>query len=98
MELLDPNLLQERLAPGWELRFRDRVPYLFKVYSFDHYLSGVKFVSALAEIAEKMDHHPNILLGYRKVSVEIFTHFQQGITELDLRFSQACETAKSAFL
>ncbi|MDV6236352.1 4a-hydroxytetrahydrobiopterin dehydratase [Leptospira ellisii] len=97
MELLDPNVLKERLPPGWEVRFRDRVPHLFKIYSFDHYLSGVKFASALAEIAEKMDHHPDLLLSYRKVSVEIFTHFKQGITEQDLRFSQACETAKSAF-
>ncbi|PJZ55388.1 4a-hydroxytetrahydrobiopterin dehydratase [Leptospira barantonii] len=85
------NDLKEKIPSGWEVRFRDEVPFLSKTYSFNNYLSGVKFVDAIANIAEEMDHHPDILLVYRKVTVEIFTHSKKTITDLDLRFVHEAE-------
>lgn len=92
------NDLKEKIPSGWEVRFREDVPFLSKTYSFNNYLSGVRFVDSLAEIAEKMDHHPDILLVYRKVTVEIFTHSKNTVTDLDLRFVHEAEKDYNAFL
>ncbi|EQA55617.1 4a-hydroxytetrahydrobiopterin dehydratase [Leptospira kmetyi] len=85
------NDLKEKIPSGWEVRFREEAPFLSKTYSFNDYLGGVRFVDSLADLAEKMDHHPDILLVYRKVTVEIFTHSKKTITDLDLRFVQETE-------
>ncbi|EMJ96573.1 4a-hydroxytetrahydrobiopterin dehydratase [Leptospira alstonii] len=78
--------LSERIPSGWEVKLRENVPFLSKTFSFNTYLGGVEFVNALANVAEGLDHHPDIFLGYRKVTVEIFTHSKNTITDLDLRF------------
>ncbi|TGL99924.1 4a-hydroxytetrahydrobiopterin dehydratase [Leptospira barantonii] len=86
------NDLKDKIPPGWEVRFREEVPFLSKTYSFNDYLGGVRFVDSLADLAETMDHHPDILLVYRKVTVEIFTHSKKTITDLDLRFVHEADT------
>lgn len=85
------KILKEKISPGWEISFRGDVPFLSKTFSFLTYVNGVEFVNALANIAEKLNHHPDLLLGYRKVTVEIFTHSENTITDLDLRFAEETE-------
>ncbi|EMO65896.1 4a-hydroxytetrahydrobiopterin dehydratase [Leptospira kirschneri str. 200803703] len=77
---------------GWEIRFRTEIPLLSKTFLFSTYLSGLEFVNSLAQIAEKLNHHPDLFLGYRKVTVEIFTHSKNTITDLDLLFAEEAET------
>ncbi|EMY78506.1 4a-hydroxytetrahydrobiopterin dehydratase [Leptospira weilii serovar Ranarum str. ICFT] len=83
--------LRERIPSGWEIKFRENVPFLFKTFSFQTYLAGVEFVNALANVAERLNHHPDLFLSYRKVAVEIFTHSKNTITDLDLRFAEEAE-------
>ncbi|XDD52287.1 4a-hydroxytetrahydrobiopterin dehydratase [Leptospira sp. WS92.C1] len=90
--------LKGKIPLGWEIQFREEIPYLTKKYSFESYLSGVRFVNALAEIAEKMDHHPDLILTYRMVCVEIHTHSKRTITHLDVEFSKAAEAVKKSYL
>lgn len=61
---------------------------LHKVYKFSSYLGAAAFVQSLAEQAEEVNHHPDLLLTWRKVSVWLTTHDAGGITELDLDFAQ----------
>ena len=56
--------------PGWE-RDGDKIKKLFKL---DTYLAGLAFASAVGTIAEGLDHHPDILIGWRKVTVSFSTH------------------------
>lgn len=62
----------ERLArlKGWE-RVGNKIAKTFKV---DHYLAGLALATAIGTIAEGFDHHPDILIGYKKVTVEFSTH------------------------
>lgn len=55
-------------------------------FSFKNYIDGVKVVSDIAEIAEKLNHHPDLLLTYKKLLVKISTHDVAGISELDFEF------------
>ena len=54
----------------WE-RDGDRISKTFK---FDTYLAGLAFASTVGTIAEGFDHHPDMAIGYRKVTVSFTTH------------------------
>lgn len=45
-----------------------------KEFSFSSYLDGARFASKVAEQAEELDHHPEILIGYKKVKIITTTH------------------------
>ena len=57
--------------------------HLKKEYRFPSYLDGVQFAVRLAAIAEEQNHHPSIILNYRRVVVEIYTHVVNGLTDND---------------
>ena len=61
--------------------------HLFRTFSFHSYVKAANFVQTLANFAEKQNHHPDILLTWRKVSVWLVTHDSNGITELDTKFA-----------
>jgi 4a-hydroxytetrahydrobiopterin dehydratase len=42
-------------------------------------------------LAERLDHHPVVTLGYRKVRFELWTHDQGGLTQLDLDYAEGLE-------
>jgi len=82
--------ISERLSvlSGWE-RDGDKIKKLYKV---DTYLAGAAFASAVATIAEGLDHHPDILIGWRKVTVSVNTHSAgDKITENDFQLAAAIE-------
>jgi len=57
--------------------------HLQKSYKFSSYLKGMQFVDHLVEIAEEQNHHPRIIIDYRKVTVEIYTHVVDGLSDND---------------
>lgn len=74
--------------PGWE-RDGDKIK---KLYKFDSYLAGLAFASAVGVIAEGLDHHPDILVSWRKVTVTYNTHSAGSkITQNDLEAAAAIE-------
>lgn len=64
--------IAERLRdlPGWQ-RDGDR---LTKTYRLDKYMSGLAFACAVGTIAEGLDHHPDITIGWKTVTVAFTTH------------------------
>lgn len=56
---------------------------LRKVFKFSSYEKCVKFVNALANIAEQHNHHPQILLEWGKVTVSWWTHTVEGLLPND---------------
>ncbi len=47
---------------------------LVKSFKFDSYLAGVAFASTVGVIAEGMNHHPDMSIGWRRVTVSFTTH------------------------
>ena len=62
-----------------------------KVFEFGSYLEGIEFVRKLAMEAEAMDHHPEMVVGWRKVRVRSTTHRPKGLTGLDGELAEAAE-------
>lgn len=54
-----------------------------KRFKFDSYMGGVDFVNRVAKIAEDEGHHPDIFLGWRRVTVNLMTHAIGGLSQND---------------
>lgn len=52
-----------------------------KTFEFNSYLDGIDFVNEIANLAEQENHHPDIIIGYCKVTVSLTTHDAGEITE-----------------
>lgn len=65
---------------GWTLR--DAA--IYKRFSFAGFPEAVAFVASLVDDAERADHHPDIQIAYRHVTVSWTTHDVGGLTSLDI--------------
>jgi 4a-hydroxytetrahydrobiopterin dehydratase len=75
----DEALAQLTEVPGWELLSGpDRIRRTWVVRNF---LAGMRFFEKVSEVAEAEGHHPDLhLVGYRNVSIEIWTHAINGLS------------------
>lgn len=73
---IDAGLAQ---LPGWE--HKDGA--IAKTFSLRNYAATIAFVNGVAQIAEREDHHPEMLVGYDKCRVAYRTHSVGGISEND---------------
>ena len=63
-----------------------------KQFQFKDFIEALTFVNAVGLEAEKMDHHPDILMfAWNKVKISISTHSAGGITEKDFALAQKIE-------
>jgi 4a-hydroxytetrahydrobiopterin dehydratase len=76
--LLSGADLAQRLAalPGWE----HAAPCLRRTFRFADYYRSIAFVNALAWMANRQDHHPELSVHYGHVVVEWSTHDAGGVT------------------
>ena len=54
-----------------------------KQFTFVDFLQAIAFVNRLAPEAEKADHHPDILINYKRVTLTYSTHSAGGLTVKD---------------
>lgn len=62
--------------------------FLRKKYHFNSYREAKAFVDLVADFAEKVNHHPNLLFGYKFVEVTIWTHNVGGLSEADFMYTK----------
>ena len=80
-----------RDAPGWSLD-GDAIS---KQFTFPSFPDAIAFVTRLAFDAEAADHHPDLLVNYRRVTVRWSTHSEAGVTEKDFNGVKQAEAAAS---
>lgn len=56
---------------------------LSKEFKFDDFKSALEFVNKVGALAEDMNHHPDIELGWGRVKVILTTHSEGKVTEKD---------------
>jgi 4a-hydroxytetrahydrobiopterin dehydratase len=54
-----------------------------KQYTFKNFLEAIAFVNRIAPEAEAADHHPDILINYKRVTLTYSTHSEGGLTDKD---------------
>jgi 4a-hydroxytetrahydrobiopterin dehydratase len=65
---------------GWKVK-KDK---LSKKYAFANFAESLAFVNRVGEIAESMDHHPDIKFGWGYAKISTTTHDRGGVTDVDL--------------
>lgn len=74
--------------PGWE----HAGDMIHKTFQFDSYVGGLAFATAAGTICEGMDHHPDMLITWRKVKVSFTTHDAGSkVTQKDINAAAALE-------
>lgn len=66
---------------GWTLD--DTATEIHRTYGFKNYYETVAFVNALAWIAHREDHHPDLEVGYKRCRVRLRTHSIGGLSQND---------------
>jgi 4a-hydroxytetrahydrobiopterin dehydratase len=67
--------------PGWELD--PDATAIRRRFKFGNYYETMAFVNALAWIAHREDHHPDLEVGYNRCLVRFSTHSVKGLSEND---------------
>jgi 4a-hydroxytetrahydrobiopterin dehydratase len=57
--------------------------HLVRRFTFPDFRAALAFVNQVGEVAEEQGHHPDILLGWGKVEVTLWTHSVNGLSESD---------------
>jgi 4a-hydroxytetrahydrobiopterin dehydratase len=85
-KLLTENEVREQMkrVPGWT-RKNDEIS---RLYTFSGFVTAMAFVNHVAGLAESMDHHPDILIQYKKVTLTLSTHDAGGLTDLDFTLAR----------
>ena len=72
---------------GWEYRGQA----LEKIFKFADFTAAFAFMTAVAPIADKMNHHPDWSNSYNKVTVRLTSHDAGGVSDRDFAFAQEME-------
>jgi 4a-hydroxytetrahydrobiopterin dehydratase len=92
MTKLDPNARAAALKelPEWrEVEGREALTRSFRFKDFN---AAFGFMTRVALLAEKMDHHPEWFNVYNRVEVTLTTHDARGVTEKDIAMAKAMES------
>ncbi|MEL7312689.1 MAG: 4a-hydroxytetrahydrobiopterin dehydratase [Pseudomonadota bacterium] len=76
---------------GWKIE----AGKLAKTFKFSDFVAAFGFMSRVALVAEKMDHHPEWFNVYNTVRVELTTHDAGGITAKDFELAGAMDRFSS---
>ncbi len=67
---------------GWDAR--EGATRIHKHYRFHDFVQAMRFVNAMAEVAEAEGHHPDFSVHWNTVDVTLWTHAIGGLSENDL--------------
>jgi len=72
---------------GWARRGHS----LSKTYELPTFPAAIAFVNRVADVAENMNHHPDIDIRYTKITYHLSTHSAGGITRRDFALASAID-------
>jgi 4a-hydroxytetrahydrobiopterin dehydratase len=81
-------------VPAWRAA-QDR-DALLRSFAFPDFNAAFGFMSRVALLAEKLDHHPEWSNVYNRVDVLLTTHDADGVTALDLEMARFMDEAAAA--
>jgi len=71
--------------PGWTLQDKQ----IQRKFTFADFAEAVSFVVRIGFAAEAADHHPDILINYKRVTLTFSTHSEGGLTGKDFAGAEA---------
>jgi 4a-hydroxytetrahydrobiopterin dehydratase len=90
-----PNVAMERIPEAELAGYLARVPQwtregieIARAFTFRNFREAMGFVVQVALLAERADHHPDIDIRYKQVTLRLSTHSAGGLTEKDFALAQ----------
>ena len=75
--------------PGWKRQGKS----ILKTFDLKGFKAAMAFSGTVGELADRADHHPDILIQYSKVTLTLSSHDAGGVTDRDLRLARQIEAA-----
>jgi len=69
---------------GWKIKKKE----IWREFRFGNFSESIEFVDEVAKLAEKYYHHPDILIKYDAVQLNLTTHDEGGLTEKDFNLAK----------
>lgn len=94
MTLMNDDAIARELAtlPGWTREGNA----IRKQFTFAGFPEAVEFVRRLVAECERVDHHPDVTINYRRVTLSYSTHSEGGLTTKDFAGARAAEQSVAA--
>lgn len=89
METITPADFRERTGSDWQAT-TDGASAEFETGDFE---TGARLFAAIAEVADAADHHPDVDIRYGSVTVRLFTHSANALTDKDVNLAQEISAA-----
>jgi 4a-hydroxytetrahydrobiopterin dehydratase len=90
--LNEPEITAElQKAASWKRDGQEIV----RQFVFSGFKDSILFVNAIAEAADKADHHPDILIQYSKVTLRLSTHDCKGLSARDFALAKVADELAS---
>jgi 4a-hydroxytetrahydrobiopterin dehydratase len=96
MERLDERQVREAMAgaPGWTLEGNA----IRRQFALGTFADAIAFVTRLAFDAEAADHHPDIQINYKRVTLIYSTHSEGGLTQKDFDGARIADAIADAMM
>ena len=72
-----------RDLPGWKHNGKA----IDRNFQFENFVKAMEFVNQIAEAAEAVNHHPDMLISYNKVTLSLVSHDSGGVTHRDIKMA-----------
>lgn len=86
--LSETEIDRELEGVGWD-RHGDRIT---KTVTLADFRAAMAFVNQVAEVAEQLNHHPDISISWNRVDLSVSTHDSGGLTALDFELARAVDS------
>ncbi len=74
-------------VPSWERQGAE----IARTYAFPSYMAGIEFVTQVGALAESANHHPDMQVGWRKVTLRLSTHSAHALTQKDFDLARKAD-------
>ena len=94
-----PALTPEQIEPllaqldQWQCENNQKI---VKSYRFDNFKQAMDLATKVASVAQKENHHPDLIVRWGELRVEIWTHVSHGLTENDFILASKIDRCASA--
>lgn len=61
---------------------------LSKVFQFGHFRESLEFVNKVGEVAERLNHHPDVMINFDSVRLLLTTKCEKGLTKKDFEMAR----------
>lgn len=90
MERARAEELLAQLGSDWQIQSNGLLS-LERTYRFKDFAQALAFVNRVGALAEEQAHHPDVSLAWGRVTLRVWTHKIDGLTESDFVFAAKCD-------